>query len=144
MKIKPGLWGGFTLIELLVVISIIAILASLLLPVLGRAKEKSHAAVCLSNHRQIVLGYRIVSEEGGKPQISVVTGGSGFLGSHLSDYLLAKGHRVVAIDNLVTGSIENIEHLGGNPAFKFIQQDVTEFMFLDWPVDYVWHFASPA
>src|SRR5882672_7905921 len=75
---------------------------------------------------------------------SVVTGGAGFLGSHLTDYLLARGHRVVAIDNLVTGSIENIEHLGGNPAFRFIQQDVTEFIFLDSAVDYVWHFASPA
>ncbi|MBC8001508.1 MAG: SDR family oxidoreductase [Opitutaceae bacterium] len=78
------------------------------------------------------------------PKISVVTGGAGFLGSHLTDYLLARGHRVVAIDNFVTGSVDNISHLGGNPAFKFIQQDVTEFIFLDHPVDYVWHFASPA
>ncbi len=75
---------------------------------------------------------------------SVVTGGAGFLGSHLVDYLLARGHQVIAIDNLVTGSIDNIAHLGGNPDFKFIQQDVTEFIFLDRPVDYVWHFASPA
>lgn len=75
---------------------------------------------------------------------SVVTGGAGFLGSHLTDYLINKGHRVIAIDNLVTGSIDNIAHLGGNPDFKFIQQDVTEFIFLDVPVDYVWHFASPA
>jgi dTDP-glucose 4,6-dehydratase len=81
---------------------------------------------------------------GATQPISVVTGGAGFLGSHLTDYLLAKGHRVIAIDNLVTGSLENIEHLGGNPAFKYIQQDVTEFIFLDTPVDYVWHFASPA
>lgn len=66
------------------------------------------------------------------------------MGSHLTDYLLARGHRVVAIDNFVTGSVDNIAHLGGNPAFKFIQQDVTEFIFLDHPVDYVWHFASPA
>ena len=76
--------------------------------------------------------------------ISVVTGGAGFLGSHLTDHLLAKGHKVVVIDNLVTGSIDNIAHLGGRPDFKFIQQDVTEFIFLDTPVDYVWHFASPA
>lgn len=75
---------------------------------------------------------------------SVITGAAGFLGSHLTDFLLAKGHRVVGIDNLVTGSIANIEHLAGNQNFRFIQQDVTEFLFLDGPVNYVWHFASPA
>ncbi|HSH93140.1 MAG TPA: UDP-glucuronic acid decarboxylase family protein [Roseimicrobium sp.] len=75
---------------------------------------------------------------------SVVTGGAGFLGSHLTDLLLSKGHRVIAIDNLVTGSIDNIAHLGENRDFKFIQQDVTEFIFINEPVDYVWHFASPA
>jgi dTDP-glucose 4,6-dehydratase len=75
---------------------------------------------------------------------SVVTGGAGFLGSHLVDMLLSSGHRVIAIDNFVTGSVENIDHLAGNTRFKFIQQDVTEFIFLHGPVDYVWHFASPA
>jgi dTDP-glucose 4,6-dehydratase len=75
---------------------------------------------------------------------SVVTGGAGFLGSHLVDYLLERDHHVVAIDNLVTGSVDNIEHLAGRPEFRFIKQDVTEFLFLDQPVDYVWHFASPA
>src|SRR6201987_2248211 len=75
---------------------------------------------------------------------SVVTGAAGFLGSHLTDLLLARGHRVIGIDNFVTGTVDNISHLGGNPNFKFIQQDVTEFIFLDAPVDYVWHFASPA
>lgn len=78
------------------------------------------------------------------PPTSVVTGGAGFLGSHLVDLLLERGHQVVAIDNLVTGSVDNIAHHGGNPNFKFISQDVTEFVFLDRPVDYVWHFASPA
>lgn len=80
----------------------------------------------------------------GKVPVSVVTGGAGFLGSHLVDLLLSKGHKVIAIDNLVTGSVDNIDHLAGNKAFRFIQQDVTEFLFLDSPVDYVWHFASPA
>src|SRR5436190_13209486 len=75
---------------------------------------------------------------------SVVAGAAGFLGSHLTDLLLARGHKVIGIDNFVTGSVDNISHLGGNPNFKFIQQDVTEFLFLDVPVHYVWHFASPA
>jgi dTDP-glucose 4,6-dehydratase len=80
-----------------------------------------------------------------RPQpTSVITGAAGFLGSHLTDLLLSKGHKVVGIDNLVTGSVANIEHLAGNQDFRFIQQDVTEFLFLDGPVDYVWHFASPA
>ena len=57
---------------------------------------------------------------------------------------MARGHKVIGIDNFVTGSVDNIAHLGGQPDFKFIQHDVTEFIFLDVPVDYVWHFASPA
>jgi len=79
-----------------------------------------------------------------KQLTSVVTGAAGFLASHLTDLLLARGHRVIGIDNFVTGSVDNISHLAGNPNFKFIQQDVTEFLFIDGPVDYVWHFASPA
>ena len=75
---------------------------------------------------------------------SVVTGAAGFLGSHLTDLLISRGHRVIGIDNFVTGAIENIDHLGGNQNFKFIQQDVTEFIFLHDRVDYIWHFASPA
>ena len=79
-----------------------------------------------------------------KQPISVITGGAGFLGSHLTDLLLSRNHKVIGLDNFVTGSVDKISHLGGNPDFKFIQQDVTEFIFLDSPVDYVWHFASPA
>lgn len=75
---------------------------------------------------------------------SVVTGAAGFLGSHLTDLLIARGHRVIGIDNFVTGTVDNIAHLAGNKNFKFIQQDVTEFLFLPDRVDYVWHFASPA
>src|SRR5687767_6568323 len=75
---------------------------------------------------------------------SVVTGGAGFLGSHLCDLLLGRGHRVIAMDNFVTGTVENIDHLSGNRGFKFVHQDVTEYIFLHEPVDYVWHFASPA
>src|SRR6476660_5090235 len=79
-----------------------------------------------------------------KQPTSVVTGAAGFLASHLTDLLLSRGHKVIGIDNFVTGSVDNIAHLSGNPNFKFIQQDVTEFIFLDIPVDFVWHFASPA
>jgi len=79
-----------------------------------------------------------------KQPTSVVTGAAGFLGSHLTDLLIARGHKVIGIDNFVTGTVDNISHLGGNPDFKFIQQDVSEFIFLNEPVDFVWHFASPA
>ena len=75
---------------------------------------------------------------------AVVTGGAGFLGSHLSDRLLAEGFRVIAIDNLITGNTDNIEHLAGNPDFKFIRHNVSEYIFVPGPVDYVFHFASPA
>lgn len=75
---------------------------------------------------------------------AVVTGGAGFLGSHLVDRLLAEGYEVIALDNLITGSIENIVHLAGNERFRFIKQDVTEYLYIDGPVDIVFHFASPA
>ncbi|HEY5036277.1 MAG TPA: UDP-glucuronic acid decarboxylase family protein [Chthoniobacterales bacterium] len=76
--------------------------------------------------------------------VTVVTGGAGFLGSHLTDRLLAEGHRVIAIDNLVTGHLTNIEHLAGNENYRFIKQDVTQYLFLPDEIDYVFHFASPA
>ena len=74
---------------------------------------------------------------------SLVTGGAGFLGSHLCEYLLRKGHQVIAMDNLITGTVANIEHLQG-PDFKFIHHDVTEYIYIAGKIDYVWHFASPA
>ena len=77
--------------------------------------------------------------------VSVVTGGAGFLGSHLIDRLLAEGHRVIAIDNLITGNPANIGHLAGNENFHFIKHNVSNFIFLpDEKLDYVFHFASPA
>lgn len=78
------------------------------------------------------------------PPTSVVTGAAGFLGSHLVELLLKRGHKVIGIDNLVTGSVDNVAHLAGNRNLRFVHQDVTEFLFLDGLVDYVWHFASPA
>ncbi|MFQ5649040.1 MAG: UDP-glucuronic acid decarboxylase family protein [bacterium] len=74
---------------------------------------------------------------------SLVTGGAGFLGSHLCEYLVNKGHEVIAIDNLLTGTITNIEHLQCEQ-FKFIKHDVTEYIYCAGPIDYVIHFASPA
>jgi dTDP-glucose 4,6-dehydratase len=76
--------------------------------------------------------------------ISVVTGGAGFLGSHLTDRLLAEGHRVVAIDNFLTGSTANIGHLAGNENYRLIRHDVSNFIFLPDDVDFIFHFASPA
>ena len=76
--------------------------------------------------------------------ISVVTGGSGFLGSHLCDTLLSAGHKVICLDNLITGNLENVEHLSGNKEFKFIKHDVTEYIYVRENVDFVFHFASPA
>lgn len=74
---------------------------------------------------------------------SLVTGGAGFLGSHLCEYLLRKGHEVIAMDNLLTGTVANIEHLQGEH-FKFIKHDVTEYIYIAGKIDYIWHFASPA
>jgi dTDP-glucose 4,6-dehydratase len=75
---------------------------------------------------------------------AVVTGGAGFLGSHLTDRLLAEGLRVVAIDNLITGSPDNLAHLAGNPDFRFVRHNVSDFIYVAGPVDIVFHFASPA
>jgi dTDP-glucose 4,6-dehydratase len=72
-----------------------------------------------------------------------VTGGAGFLGSHLCDELLARGHRVICVDNLETGSLQNVEHLRGDEFF-FINHDLTQHLELDEPVDFVYHLASPA
>ncbi len=74
---------------------------------------------------------------------ALVTGGAGFLGSHLCDHLLAEDYRVICVDNLDTGSLQNIEHLRGD-RFVFVQHDLTEALFLDDPVDIVFHLASPA
>src|SRR6202140_1104885 len=77
--------------------------------------------------------------------VSVVTGGAGFLGSHLTDRLLAEGHRVIAIDNFITGSDANIGHVAGNDNYRFIKHNVSSFIFLpEQKIDYVFHFASPA
>ena len=74
----------------------------------------------------------------------LVTGGAGFLGSHLCDRLLQEGLSVVTLDNLITGSTDNIAHLLGNPSFRFVDHDVSEYIFLDGPLYAVLHFASPA
>jgi dTDP-glucose 4,6-dehydratase len=75
---------------------------------------------------------------------SLVTGGAGFLGSHLCDYLLARGHRVICVDNLETGSLENIKHFSDGPDFRFEMFDITSHYEVDEPIDFVYHLASPA
>lgn len=74
----------------------------------------------------------------------VVTGAAGFLGSHLTDRLLQAGHEVVGLDNLITGSLDNLEHLDGDGAFTFVKHDVSTYIDIDGPVEAVLHFASPA
>ncbi len=74
----------------------------------------------------------------------LITGAAGFLGSHLVDRFLADGHSVIGMDNFLTGTPDNLAHLAGHPRFRFIQQDVTEFMYVDGPLEGVLHFASPA
>ncbi|RKZ05128.1 SDR family NAD-dependent epimerase/dehydratase [Candidatus Fermentibacteria bacterium] len=74
----------------------------------------------------------------------LVTGGAGFIGSHLSDRLLEKGHSVIALDNLITGSTDNISHLAGRSDFKFINHDVTEYIYIPEDIDFIFHMASPA
>ncbi len=73
----------------------------------------------------------------------LVTGGAGFLGSHLCDELLARDHRVICVDNLETGSLRNIAHIRG-PRFTHLNLDITEPYFVEEQVDFVFHFASPA
>jgi dTDP-glucose 4,6-dehydratase len=74
----------------------------------------------------------------------LITGGAGFLGSHLCDHFLAQGHDVIAMDNLVTGKTANIEHLAGNEQFLFVKHDVTNYIYIEGALDAVLHFASPA
>ena len=74
----------------------------------------------------------------------LVTGGAGFIGSHLCDRLLAEGHQVVVVDNLVTGSLDNIAHLAGRDDFRFIKHDVSNFIFVPGKIEAVVHLASPA
>jgi dTDP-glucose 4,6-dehydratase len=74
----------------------------------------------------------------------VITGGAGFIGSHLCNRFIAEGDEVICLDNLITGNLDNIAHLFGHPKFKFIKYDVTEFLYVPGEVDFILHFASPA
>ncbi|MDP5171090.1 MAG: SDR family oxidoreductase [Bacteroidia bacterium] len=78
-----------------------------------------------------------------KPKV-LITGGAGFLGSHLCDRCLKEGYEVVAMDNLITGDLENIAHLFGQEGFTFVKHDVTNYTFVEGELDYILHFASPA
>ncbi|HKB78321.1 MAG TPA: UDP-glucuronic acid decarboxylase family protein [Thermoanaerobaculia bacterium] len=75
---------------------------------------------------------------------ALITGGAGFLGSHLCELFLARGHEVICMDNLITGNPANVQHLIGQDGFQFVKYDVTNYIYVDGPLDYVLHFASPA
>jgi dTDP-glucose 4,6-dehydratase len=90
-----------------------------------------------------VVVTRFMSQDDSKVSTAVVTGGAGFLGSHLCDFLIARGDRVLCVDNLETGSLQNVEHLRGE-AFTFVNHDLTAHLEVDEPVDFVYHLASPA
>ncbi len=85
-----------------------------------------------------------MGQQSSSKPVSVITGGAGFLGSHLTDYLLAKGHKVIGLDNLITGNLDNIAHVRSNTDYEFIHLNITEYIELPGPVNYIWHFASPA
>ena len=90
-------------------------------------------------------GIRTVPTPEGRPDVRIlVTGGAGFLGSHLCDHLLARGHDVICMDNLITGSTANIAHLAGHERFLFVKHDVTNYIFVEGQLDGILHFASPA
>lgn len=74
----------------------------------------------------------------------LITGGAGFLGSHLCDRFIAEGHEVVAMDNLITGSTKNIAHLAGNSSFSFVKHDIAQYIYVAGDIDAILHFASPA
>ena len=75
---------------------------------------------------------------------ALITGGAGFLGSHLADLLLDEGHVVICMDNFITGSPDNIAHLFGRKGFSFVEHDVTRYVYVEGPLDMIFHFASPA
>lgn len=75
---------------------------------------------------------------------TLITGAAGFLGSHLCDRFIAEGHDVIAMDNLITGDLRNIDHLMDLPAFTFVNHDISQHIAIDGPLDYILHFASPA
>ena len=111
----------------------------------GMAEKQPNGTYVLSVDLSKKASARLAVEPRGYPAspmaTCLVTGGSGFLGSHLCDALLARGHRVICVDNFDTGSLANIEHLRGAD-FVFLHKDVTEPFFVDEPVDFVYHFAS--
>ena len=79
-----------------------------------------------------------------KPQTVLITGAAGFLGSHLCDRFIKEGFRVIAMDNLITGDLKNIEHLAGNKNFEFVNHDISKYIKIEGEIDYILHFASPA
>jgi dTDP-glucose 4,6-dehydratase len=75
---------------------------------------------------------------------TLITGGAGFIGSHLCDRFLSRGHEVICVDNLITGSLDNVAHLRADPRFTYVEHDISQALTIDGPLDQVLHFASPA
>src|SRR5204862_1544189 len=98
-------------------------------------------------HAHPRLRLHIGRPRGGRAEVmarALITGGAGFLGSHLCELFLARGHEVICMDNFITGNPRNVEHLFGRDGFSFVKYDVTNYIHVDGALDYVLHFASPA
>jgi dTDP-glucose 4,6-dehydratase len=98
-----------------------------------------HSLIKDSTHTKALLNNSKMSQKR-----ILITGAAGFLGSHLCDRFIKEGYYVIAMDNLITGDLMNIEHLKSNPNFEFIHHDVTKFIDIKGDLDYILHFASPA
>ncbi len=98
----------------------------------------------IGTHEQLAYAHSVLQKKSADIKTILITGGTGFIGSHLCEHFLAKGHQVICVDNLITGSLENIERFRNNKNFKFIHHDVSRHIVINEPIDFILHFASPA
>src|SRR5947209_8429407 len=109
-------------------------------PSRGNSIAAGHLAGCAAS------GYNQTAEQnaGGLAVRTLITGGAGFVGSHLCERFLERGHEVVCVDNIITGSLGNVEHLRGHKGFEFLRRDVSQPLEVEGPLANILHFASPA